>query len=100
VRSLTFVSVAPLNRVADLDCVRHVHRLKVTSFAEHSPLLYDITAVKGWEKVNTGLLKMYRAEVRAQATPPAARLLRFLHCHVDRTVDLIADDCPAVERTL
>ena len=35
-----------------LAAVDHVHTLKVTSFAEHSPMLYDITAVKvfsfGW----------------------------------------------------
>ena len=32
-------------------------------FHEHSPILYDITAVATWSKVNVGLTKMYVAEV-------------------------------------
>ena len=32
-------------------------------FAEHSPLLHDISGVGEWRKVNTGLVKMYHAEV-------------------------------------
>ena len=30
---------------------------------QHSPMLDDISSVKEWRKVNTGLLKMYKAEV-------------------------------------
>lgn len=33
------------------------------NFAEHSPILRDISAVAEWRKVNSGLLKMYYAEV-------------------------------------
>lgn len=32
-------------------------------FAEHSPLLNDISALHSWEKVNTGMLRMYEGEV-------------------------------------
>ncbi len=46
-----------------LAAVEHVHTLKVTSFAEHSPMLYDITAVKDWASVQRGLLSMYNREV-------------------------------------
>jgi serine/threonine-protein phosphatase 2A activator len=37
--------------------------MKRGPFHEHSPILYDITAVPGWAKVNSGLHKMYVAEV-------------------------------------
>jgi serine/threonine-protein phosphatase 2A activator len=32
-------------------------------FAEHSPVLNDISSLPSWRKVNEGLAKMYRAEV-------------------------------------
>lgn len=33
-------------------------------FFEHSPMLWDISEVReGWPKINSGLIKMYRAEV-------------------------------------
>lgn len=37
--------------------------MKKGPFYEHSPILYDITGVPNWGKVNTGMLKMYIAEV-------------------------------------
>ena len=46
-----------------LCAVDHVHTLKVTSFAEHSPMLYDITSVRDWAAVHRGLLSMYNREV-------------------------------------
>jgi hypothetical protein len=46
-----------------LAAIRHVRDVKVCSFAEHSPMLHDITGVKSWEKVNAGLLSMYQREV-------------------------------------
>lgn len=46
-----------------LAAVDHVHTLKVSSFAEHSPMLYDITSVKDWASVYRGLLSMYNREV-------------------------------------
>jgi len=46
-----------------LDCIKFINQVKVCSFAEHSPMLYDITIVKLWTKVNSGMIKMYKAEV-------------------------------------
>ena len=47
-----------------LDCIREVKQLKSgVSFAEHSPLLYDISGLPSWSKLNAGLLKMYHGEV-------------------------------------
>ena len=42
---------------------RHPWQMKRGPFHEHSPILYDITAVASWAKVNSGLHKMYVAEV-------------------------------------
>ena len=39
-------------------------QVKSVSFAEHSPMLNDITSVKGgWKQVNIGLWRMYQEEV-------------------------------------
>eukprot|EP00736_Rhodelphis_marinus_P000621 Rmarinus@m.29574 len=45
------------------DCIRFVNSIKTESLAWHSPMLYDISGVKTWDKVFTGCLKMYKAEV-------------------------------------
>ncbi|XP_058087028.1 uncharacterized protein LOC131234148 isoform X2 [Magnolia sinica] len=46
-----------------LSGVAFVKKVKKGPFSEHSPLLDDISGVPAWSKVNSGLLKMYRAEV-------------------------------------
>lgn len=46
-----------------LSCITFIKKVKKGLFAEHSPMLDDISAVPNWNKVNTGMLKMYRAEV-------------------------------------
>ncbi|XAR53179.1 Peptidylprolyl isomerase [Bertholletia excelsa] len=46
-----------------LSCIAFVKKMKKGLFAEHSPLLDDISGVPNWKKVNSGLLKMYKAEV-------------------------------------
>jgi hypothetical protein len=46
-----------------LDSIRFIMSVKTCSFAEHSPMLNDITIIKTWEQVNAGLWKMYFAEV-------------------------------------
>ena len=37
--------------------------MKSGPFAEHSNVLWGISSVKIWDKVNSGLIKMYKAEV-------------------------------------
>lgn len=46
-----------------LGCIEFVKKVKKGLFAEHSPMLDDISAVPLWAKVNSGMLKMYKAEV-------------------------------------
>lgn len=46
-----------------LGCVQFVKKVKKGVLAEHSPMLDDISAVLTWNKVNSGMLKMYKAEV-------------------------------------
>ncbi|THH32628.1 hypothetical protein EUX98_g1550 [Antrodiella citrinella] len=44
-------------------CIKFINSIKTASLRWHSPMLDDISAVKTWDKVNAGMLKMYRAEV-------------------------------------
>jgi hypothetical protein len=46
-----------------LAAIQHIHRLKTGPFAEHSPILHNISAVPRWSKVYSGMLKMWKAEV-------------------------------------
>ncbi|KAI0356875.1 Phosphotyrosyl phosphatase activator [Trametes cingulata] len=46
-----------------LACIKFINSVKTASLRWHSPMLDDISAVKTWDKVNSGLLKMYLAEV-------------------------------------
>ena len=46
-----------------LGCIKYIMDVKNGPFFEHSPILYDISGVPLWSKVNSGMLKMYVAEV-------------------------------------
>lgn len=47
-----------------LGCINFINLVKTTaSLRWHSPMLDDISAVKSWDKVNSGLRKMFLAEV-------------------------------------
>ena len=48
---------------------------KGVHFSESSPMLNDISAVASWEKVSSGLLKMYNAEVIGKH--PVIKHLKF-----------------------
>ncbi|XP_021900560.1 serine/threonine-protein phosphatase 2A activator isoform X2 [Carica papaya] len=51
------------NEYMYLSCIAFIRKVKKGMFAEHSPLLDDISGVPNWNKVNSGLLKMYKVEV-------------------------------------
>ncbi|CAL9762114.1 unnamed protein product, partial [Musa acuminata subsp. burmannicoides] len=51
------------NEYMYLACVAFVKKVKKGVFAEHSPMLDDISGVPTWSKVNSGMLKMYKVEV-------------------------------------
>uniref|UniRef100_A0A7S4NVC1 Serine/threonine-protein phosphatase 2A activator n=1 Tax=Paramoeba aestuarina TaxID=180227 RepID=A0A7S4NVC1_9EUKA len=40
-----------------------IFEMKTGPFAEHSPILYDMSQVKFWHKLHGGLLRMYKDEV-------------------------------------
>ncbi|XP_040567102.1 serine/threonine-protein phosphatase 2A activator [Lepeophtheirus salmonis] len=44
-------------------CIHYISQVKTGPFAEHSNQLWNISAVPNWEKINSGLIKMYKAEV-------------------------------------
>ncbi|KAG9310136.1 Phosphotyrosyl phosphatase activator [Chiua virens] len=44
-------------------CIKFINSIKTASLRWHSPMLDDISAVKTWDKVNVGMVKMYKAEV-------------------------------------
>ncbi|KZT65205.1 Phosphotyrosyl phosphatase activator [Daedalea quercina L-15889] len=44
-------------------CIRFINSVKTASLRWHSPMLDDISAVRTWDKVNAGMIKMYLAEV-------------------------------------
>lgn len=45
------------------DCIKHINATKSGPFAEHSNILWSISSIPHWEKVNSGLIKMYKVEV-------------------------------------
>ncbi|XP_071948046.1 serine/threonine-protein phosphatase 2A activator-like isoform X2 [Antedon mediterranea] len=47
-----------------MGCVAYINEVKTGPFAEHSNVLWGISSVPEWSKVNSGLMKMYKAEYR------------------------------------
>ncbi|KAI8350775.1 hypothetical protein B0O80DRAFT_388919 [Mortierella sp. GBAus27b] len=43
--------------------IQSIHQTKRGPFHEHSPVLFEISGVPLWPKVNSGMIKMYKAEV-------------------------------------
>ncbi|XP_017787043.1 PREDICTED: serine/threonine-protein phosphatase 2A activator [Nicrophorus vespilloides] len=46
-----------------LGCMKYINAVKTGPFAEHSNQLWSISGVASWAKINSGLVKMYKAEV-------------------------------------
>jgi len=46
-----------------IKCIQYINQVKTGPFAEHSNVLWGISAVPHWTKVNQGLIKMYKVEV-------------------------------------
>ncbi|KAK3088570.1 hypothetical protein FSP39_020725 [Pinctada imbricata] len=49
-----------------LGCIKYINQVKTGPFHEHSNQLWNISGVQMWAKVNSGLIKMYKAEVLAK----------------------------------
>lgn len=45
------------------NCIKFITTIKRGPFAEHSNQLWNISMVQSWNKINSGLIKMYTAEV-------------------------------------
>eukprot|EP00316_Scyphosphaera_apsteinii_P002369 CAMPEP_0119320668 /NCGR_PEP_ID=MMETSP1333-20130426/53073_1 /TAXON_ID=418940 /ORGANISM="Scyphosphaera apsteinii, Strain RCC1455" /LENGTH=306 /DNA_ID=CAMNT_0007327433 /DNA_START=17 /DNA_END=937 /DNA_ORIENTATION=+ len=58
-----------------LAAVRFVKQVKKGPFSEHSPYLNDISALDSWQRVASGLLRMYEGEVLAKL--PVVQHLQF-----------------------
>lgn len=46
-----------------MECIKYILTVKTGPFAEHSNTLWGISGVAHWGKVNSGLVKMYKAEI-------------------------------------
>jgi len=60
-----------------LQAIKYINDTKTGPFAEHSNQLWNISGVPGWSKVNSGLVKMYKAEVLGKF--PVVQHFRFGH---------------------
>lgn len=47
-----------------ISCIDYIKKVKTGLFAEHSNQLWSISAVQSWNKINSGLIKMYQKEVK------------------------------------
>ncbi|KRZ36604.1 Serine/threonine-protein phosphatase 2A activator [Trichinella pseudospiralis] len=46
-----------------MNCILHITNVKAGPFAEHSNGLYSLCTVPNWRNINSGLLRMYEAEL-------------------------------------
>lgn len=46
-----------------LSCIAYINQVKKGPFAEHSNQLWSISGVSSWQKINDGLIRMYKVEV-------------------------------------
>jgi serine/threonine-protein phosphatase 2A activator len=64
--------------------------MKNGPFFEHSPMLWDISGVALWSKVNGGLLKMYLAEVLSKF--PIVQHMKFGNLLPFTSIESIAEN--------
>jgi serine/threonine-protein phosphatase 2A activator len=46
-----------------LSAVEYINNVKTGPFHEHSSVLTSITNVESWEKISSGMIKMFKGEV-------------------------------------
>ena len=66
--SRLFPSLPSFHFLLSLCLVFPSHQVKTGPFAEHSNTLWGISGVAEWTKVNSGLIKMYKAKVGSSVT--------------------------------
>lgn len=49
-----------------LGCIDYIMHVKTGHFGEHSPQLWNVSAVESWIKINAGLVRMYQRELLAK----------------------------------
>jgi len=49
-----------------METIQYIISRKSGPFAEHSKMLWNVSATPSWSKINTGMLKMYKQEVLAK----------------------------------
>ncbi|XP_023244642.1 serine/threonine-protein phosphatase 2A activator-like [Centruroides sculpturatus] len=51
------------NEYMFMGCIEFINKVKTGPFYEHSNTLWNVSGAASWGKVNSGLIKMYKAEV-------------------------------------
>jgi len=66
----SFTEENTVNRAAEdylyMACIQYILKVKTGPFYEHSNQLWNISGLPGWQKINQGLIKMYKGEVLAK----------------------------------
>lgn len=57
-----------------IGCIDFIMQVKKGLFHEHSNQLWNISGVQSWNKINEGLIKMYKKEVK----PCLTSILKFI----------------------